>query len=374
MVSFVVLQTEGVSFGGLECYIPIDGSPAVSLYGFAGKCQDFQRTHGGAGAETPTIGNGHRRPMSMACRTETTPSRAQTVLSASRRTDIPAFYMPWFMACIRRGVFERVNPFNRRRSTLAVSPRSVHSIVLWSKNFGPLIDNGWDLQLVKGGYPLFFHFTINSRNRILEPRVPPLDERLRQLEVLCRRHDPRAVTWRFDPVCFYRCGAGPVSDNLDDFETIARRAAQCGVRRCITSFMDDYAKIRKRVAVLKGFEFVYPPLDRKVAVLMEMNRVLQALGIALFTCCEKAVLAALPRHAGVRSASCISSDLLAELYGGRPSLKKDSGQRVRQGCGCYVSVDVGSYDLHPCRNGCLYCYANPEKTVSASRLDAQRRA
>ncbi len=316
---------------------------------------------------TPGPGVTVCRPMNVNCPTDTTSSRTQIVLSASRRTDIPAFYMPWFMACLRRGVFERVNPFNRRRSTLAVSPQAVHSIVLWSKNFGPLIDNGWDLRLVKDGYPLFFNFTINSRNRILEPRVPPLDERLRQLEALCRRHDPRAVAWRFDPVCFYRRGEGPVGDNLGDFEPIARRAAACGVRRCITSFMDDYAKIRRRVAALEGFEFVFPPLARRVTVVMEMRRVLQALGIELFTCCEKAVLAALPPEAGVRPAACIPSDLLAELYGGRPSLKRDRGQRVHRGCGCYVSVDVGAYDLHPCRNGCLYCYANPQKTVTGGR-------
>ncbi len=294
------------------------------------------------------------------------------VLSASRRTDIPAFYLPWFMAGIRRGEFVRINPYNRRKSVLSVSPDTVHSIVLWSKNYGPLIDSECDVDLVRSGYGLFFNFTINTRDPILEPRVPPLDERLRQLEVLSRRHDPRAIAWRFDPLCFYRRGAGPVADNLADFETIARRAAACGIRRCITSFMDDYAKIRRRVAALRGFQFVFPPLEEKVAIVLEMNRIIGELGMALFTCCEKEVLALLPPDSGVRPASCIPSDLLAELYGGRPSLKKDAGQRVRQGCGCYVSVDVGSYDLHPCRHDCLYCYANPGKTVSGSRLQTER--
>jgi DNA repair photolyase len=48
-----------------------------------------------------------------------------------------------------------------------------------------------------------------------------------------------------------------------------------------------------------------------------------------------------------------------ELYGGRISLRRDPGQRRRAGCGCRVSVDIGSYGRHPCRHGCLYCYANP---------------
>jgi len=280
--------------------------------------------------------------------------------------------MPWFLTQIHRGAFVRINPYNRRKSTFPVSPDTVHSIVLWSKNYGPLIDSGYDVHLVRAGYPLFFNFTINTRDPLLEPRVPPLSERLRQLEALSRRHDPRAIAWRFDPVCFYRRGTGPVTDNLADFETIARRAAACGVRRCITSFMDDYAKIRRRVAALTEFEFVFPPLAEKVAIVLQMNRILQELGMTLFTCCEKQVLEALPPDTGIRPASCIPSDLLAELYGGRPSLKKDTGQRVRQGCGCYVSVDVGSYDLHPCRHNCLYCYANPEKMVSGSRMDVEK--
>ena len=268
--------------------------------------------------------------------------------------------MPWFMRCIRRGVFERINPYNRRKSLLPVSPGTVHSIVLWSKNYGPLLERGWDEDLVRAGYRLFFHFTINSRDRVLEPRVPPLAERLRQLEALCRRHDPRAVAWRFDPVCFYRRGPGPVHDNLGDFEAIARRAAACGVRRCITSFMDDYAKIRRRVAARNDFAFVFPPPSEKVAVVLEMNRILQGLGIELFTCCEKSLLALLPPEAGVQAAACIPSDLLAALYGGRPHLRRDRGQRLRQGCGCYVSVDVGSYERHPCRHNCRYWYANPQ--------------
>lgn len=287
------------------------------------------------------------------------PPVTSIVLSASRRTDIPAFYMPWFMAQIKRGFFVRINPYNRRKSVVQVSPEIVHSIIFWSKDYGPLLRSGQDAALVRAGYPLFFNFTINSRDRLLEPHVPPLSDRLTQLETLGRRYDPRAIAWRFDPICFYRRQGQPVTDNLADFKPIARKVAACGIRRCITSFMDDYAKIRKRVASMDGFAFVFLSAREKAAIIMEMRRILQDLDIALFTCCEKQVLEVLPEDSGVRPAACIPNDLLGELYGGRPSLKKDSGQRVSQGCGCYAAVDVGSYDLHPCRHSCLYCYANP---------------
>jgi len=209
------------------------------------------------------------------------------------------------------------------------------------------------------GYRLFFNFTLNTENPLLEPNVPPLRERLKQLEDLCEMFDPRVVNWRFDPLCFYTTGDGGVNDNTDALETIAGRAAAAGVRRCITSFMDHYAKISRRLKVIPGFVFIDPPVEKKIECLYRMHAILNAYGIELLTCCEKTLLEALPDDLPVTSSACIPNDLLAEVYGGGVSLKKDAGQRVKAGCGCGVSVDVGSYDLHPCEHRCLYCYARP---------------
>jgi hypothetical protein len=76
-------------------------------------------------------------------------------------------------------------------------------------------------------------------------------------------------------------------------------------------------------------------------------------------CCEKDVLAALPAETSVTQSACIPSELLVEFFGGNLDLKKDTGQRIQEGCGCNVSVDIGSYQLHPCYHNCLFCYANP---------------
>ena len=108
-------------------------------------------------------------------------SESKIVISASRRTDIPGFYMPWFMKQIGRGFFEVVNPFNQHVAVVPVSAARVHTIVFWSKNFGPFIDKVYGRQLIKLGYHLFFNFTINSDNPNLEPHVPPLNERLTSL-------------------------------------------------------------------------------------------------------------------------------------------------------------------------------------------------
>lgn len=37
------------------------------------------------------------------------------ILSASRRTDIPAFYGDWFFKRIRAGFADAVKPFNRKQ-------------------------------------------------------------------------------------------------------------------------------------------------------------------------------------------------------------------------------------------------------------------
>jgi hypothetical protein len=283
----------------------------------------------------------------------------KTVISASRRTDIPAFYMPWFMDQISKGVFEVINPFNQRVSVVPATPDDVHTIVFWSKDFERFIDRGYGQQLLKLGYHLFFNFTINSEIPDLEPHVPPLNDRLGQLENLVRDYGPGAVNWRFDPICFYKKGQGPLRDNLSHFQEIAEKAGECGISRCITSFMDYYPKIRRRLSFRPGFEFIDPPLSEKVKIIVDMEIRLAAINIRLFTCCEKDIIQSLPATSSVTPSACIPNDLLMELYSGRLSLKKDTGQRVKAGCGCKVSVDIGSYRQQPCYHNCLFCYANP---------------
>ncbi len=291
-------------------------------------------------------------------------SSTQIVISASRRTDIPAFYLGWFMDQLNRGYFEVVNPYGRKVSIVPAAPEAVHTIVLWSKNFGPFLESGIGEQLQKKGYNLFFNFTVNSDAPLLEPCVPLLKQRLSQLQTLSNRFGSRAINWRFDPVCFYKKNSGPVNNNLHDFDRIADEAARCGITRCITSFMDDYPKIHKRIKFLPGFSFMDPPLKRKLDVLLNMENKLSVKNIRLFTCCEKEILAALPANTGIEKSSCIPNDLLVKLYGGNLSFKTDSGQRIKSGCGCMVSVDIGSYNLHPCHHRCLFCYANPASAVA----------
>ncbi len=281
------------------------------------------------------------------------------VISASRRTDIPAFYMEWFMDCINQGSFDVVNPYNHKTRHVPATPDNVHTIVFWSKNFKTFIEGRYGEQLAKKGYHLFFNFTINSESSILERRVPPLTDRLFQLAYICEHFDVRAVHWRFDPICFYKTNDGKIHNNLDDFLRIADKALELGVQRCITSFMDLYPKIKRRTAVRSEAAFVDVAMDEKIEILKQMQRMLDVRNIELETCCEKEVLDGLSDDFPVKPSACIPNDLIMDIYGGAVSARKDTGQRIKAGCGCKESIDIGSYDLHPCYHNCLFCYANP---------------
>ena len=301
-----------------------------------------------------------------------TTTTTKIVLSASRRTDIPAFYLTWFMNRLDRGFFEVANPVNNRVTRVPAGPDTVDSIVFWSKDFGRFLAEAVGEELRKRGYGLFFNFTVNSGSPLLEPRVPSLENRLDQLAALSRRFGPQAINWRFDPLCFYRKSGGSVENNLADFAVIARSAHHAGIRRCVTSFMDHYPKIRRRLAAVPGLAFVDPSPAEKAAILLKLETRLRPLQIDLSTCCEKDILQRLPAETKIRPSACISNTLLTDLYGGRISLKRDRGQRRRQGCGCQVSVDVGSYRDQPCSHGCLFCYANPCDSATVSRTGKAR--
>jgi DNA repair photolyase len=264
-----------------------------------------------------------------------------------------------FMECIHRGFFRVTNPFNQKESLVIATPDRVHTIVFWSKDYTNLIKGQFIESLRDLGYNLFFNYTINSRDSILEPCLPILDDRLIQLQTLVRSVGPEVIFWRFDPICYYHRKDGKICHNRHDFLKIADAASDLGIRNCITSFMDIYPKVQNRLSFMPGFSFIDPPFKNKIIILQEMAEKLKKRNIALFTCCEKQILESIPPDSGIKQSSCIPNQYLAKLYGSNVSLRKDTGQRTKFGCGCRISVDVGSYRHQPCYHNCLFCYANP---------------
>ncbi len=289
------------------------------------------------------------------------------IISASRRTDIPAFYMDQFMAGIETGAFHVKNPFNKRVSVVPVEPAAVHCIAFWSKDFSRFINGNYGPRLEEMGYRLFFLFTVNSASTILEPHTPALKDRIRQAKTLTKRFGARSVWWRFDPICFYRHGSDLMQNNLTDFKHIAEQMAGMGITRCITSFAELYAKVIRRAKQITGFSFVDPPLEKKIRVICKMADLLESLNISLYTCCENELLESLGNAQNIRAGGCISGSFLSDLHDGRISRAKDSGQRLEKGCRCTLSRDIGCYDAHPCFHDCLYCYARPKGAPGKSK-------
>ena len=293
------------------------------------------------------------------------PNQAK-ILSASRRTDIPGFYMNWFMERIRLGFFEVKNPYTRMVKTVEVSKESIHSIVFWSKNYEPFLHQKAGEKLRHLGFNLYFNFTINSESPLLEPNLLPLSQRLNQLKGLTALFGPENIAWRFDPICFYRTEPdGCEKDNLSDFYIISKQASELGIKKCVTSFLDMYPKIHKRLEFLSRKKkvpliFTDPPLEKKLQVIQWMEKHLLKLNMCLSLCCEKELFSHLGADTSILENACVDGNLLKMNFKGTPETRRDYGQRSKQGCKCTRSIDIGSYDEHPCFHNCLFCYATPD--------------
>ena len=69
------------------------------------------------------------------------------IISASRRTDIPAYYSDWFYNRIQEGFVCVRNPMNFHQvSRISLSPDVVDGIVFWTKNPRPLMSRLEELR------------------------------------------------------------------------------------------------------------------------------------------------------------------------------------------------------------------------------------
>lgn len=269
----------------------------------------------------------------------------RTVISASRRTDIPAFYMKWLEYHIRQGFVDVRNPVMKDRTyRVSLLPEEVHTIVLWSKNFRPFLDSSLSHS---ESFRWYFNFSLVDCPE-WEIGVPPLPDRLHQVREICRRWSPQHINWRFDPIIFWDQGK---KHNLSPFPSLCDFMGELGVPRCTFSFVTWYSKVKKRVQE-RNRNFYDPPLEQKREILSKLNCFTQARNMTLESCCNDELLSV----PGVIRGSCIPGTRLAALAGENCSLARDTSQR--KDCGCTKSADIGSYAMS-CPHGCLYCYAKP---------------
>ncbi len=273
------------------------------------------------------------------------------VISASRRTDIPAFYLNWFIDAIQTGWVEVRNPFYPAQSRrVSLLPEDVSWIVFWSRNYAHFLRKRSYFE----PYQLFFHFTILPPS-ILEKSPMPLNRQLQQLEQLVKWYGAERIIWRYDPLVFWQDEGGPKSNHkIEQFADLVREISAMGVQRCYTSVAQPYAKFIQRFATkfpTKRLLKQEHPLA--LQAVQEMVQIARDYGMQLFACCSDFLL----QIEGVQKGRCIDGHLLNRL---NPKEKVSVAKApTRAQCGCTKSVDIGDYRTQPCYFGCIYCYANP---------------
>lgn len=294
------------------------------------------------------------------------------IVSASRSTDIPAFYGDWFIHRLIEGYAQWRSPFGGQ--PVYVSFAKTRVFAFWSKNPAPFLHHLETLE--KRGYGSFFLFTLNDyESERLEPGVPPLEERIGTFIRLSQRIGAGRIIWRYDPLLLSDDIA--IDDLLDRIRKIGDRIVP-HTRRLVFSFIDiaRYAKVRRNLAAA-GFAGVREFSDHETEIFSEGLAALnERWNLALSTCGERRDLT----RFGVAPGQCIGYDLVCEEFSDDPILQKflhplpqelpghtagsdgkrslryfkDPGQRTT--CGCIVSKDIGQYST--CPHGCVYCYAN----------------
>ncbi|ASA26197.1 hypothetical protein B9T62_05895 [Paenibacillus donghaensis] len=282
------------------------------------------------------------------------------IISASRRTDIPAFFGEWFMTRIREGYFYRMNPFNRNQVTeVSLKPEDVDAIVFWTKNPKPFVK--YLDELDRRGYRYYFQYTLNDYPSVFEPNVPKLSSRIDSFKQLSERLGPQRVIWRYDPIMV--SSITPIEYHLDKIQAISNELKGYS-SRLIISFLDFYGKVRNRLKALESehqlsFTDIADPeyaaeLDQLLVGIRNISIHNQ---LEVLSCAEKLNL----EQYNIGHGACIDSRLLFELFNLETIQGKDKNQRAE--CLCAGSADMGVYNT--CRYNCTYCYAvQSEKAVS----------
>lgn len=313
----------------------------------------------------------------------TTESRKQVealapiIISASRSTDIPAFYAKWFINRLKAGYCVWYNPFNQK--PMYVAFKNVKAVVFWSKNPKPLITYLHELD--ERGIHYYFQFTLNDYDKeLLEPNVPPVEKRIEIFRELSNKIGKEKVIWRFDPLIMTdRIG---VNELLQKVENIGNQLKGY-TEKMVFSFADIgnvYKKVEnnlKRLGI-NYQEFTTQTMNEFAKGLCELNK---NWSYSLATCAEEINL----EQYGIEHNRCIDGDLMKRIfykdkafiyylsYGKLPEENslfpleppkkeanlKDKGQRKI--CGCLISKDIGMYNT--CPHFCAYCYANTSKEM-----------
>jgi len=283
------------------------------------------------------------------------------IISASRRTDIPAYYGEWLLNRLKAGWCRVPNPFNRKQvAEISLASDDVDAFVLWTRDPRPFGD-GFD-YLDDRGDPYLVLFTLTGYGPPLEPHAPPPESALTAFRDLAQRIGPDRVIWRYDPIV-----VGPgltIDDHQRRFAALARRL-ESSTRMVKTSFLDLYRKTQRRLATIpNGEAFIADPAHhpRAEELVRSIAEIATNHGMRLEICAETHDFS----HLGAPPGRCVDGALLSRLFGISVPRGADPGQR--SACRCTPSRDIGVPGT--CAAGCVYCYATASHPAALRRLEA----
>lgn len=323
-------------------------------------------------------------------------ARAPVIISASRSTDIPAFYPKWLIERLNAGYAVWYNPFNKA-NPYYVSFEAARLFVFWTKNPRPLMP--YLDEFKNRGIHFYFQFTLNNYTQeTLEPNLPDLDERINTFRELSDNIGKARVIWRFDPLIITpRLSPERLLEKIENIGNQIKYKTD----KLVFSFVDvkPYQKVRNNlIRELDLFDrstvlSAEPSWEQMLKIARGLKRLKEhwhrdGWNITLATCGESMDLAT---DYGIIKNKCIDDDLIRqEFFHDRQLMRfvndgetdpgpaeqqhlfpvstkiniKDKGQR--KACGCIYSKDIGMYNT--CRHFCVYCYANTSRNVVNSNV------
>ncbi|MBN1165757.1 MAG: DUF1848 domain-containing protein [Methanospirillaceae archaeon] len=293
------------------------------------------------------------------------------IISASRATDIPAWYMDWFIDRIQKGSISWTNPYKRTQKQI-IHFDAARIIVFWTKNPAPLIP--YLSFLHDRGYFVLVLITLNNYEpESFEPNLPPLSFRIQSLIDVSKHLSKEQIIWRYDPII--------ITDSIRAHEAL-RRIEEIGsqVTPYVSKMIFSFVQIN-RYKHLKKKSIRFPDYQIREVTQLERDTVLQGLfslknrwDIPIQACGERDDYSSF----GIGKARCIDADHLIQICQDDSGLcayldrnrKKDPGQRAL--CSCIKAKDIGQYST--CMHLCAYCYANRNEKIVQSRYLAHRDA
>jgi len=273
----------------------------------------------------------------------------KSIISVSRRTDIPAFYGDWFMGRLKDGFAGVVNPFAGQRCIVSLKPQEVICFVFWSKNFTPFLDN---LEIIDdAGYKFYFNYTVTGLPAVFESDVDK-QTAIDTLKQLSRIYSPRNINWRFDPIII-----SSICDRHFYIKAFEKLTAEFEgyVQRCYFSFVAKYSKVIRNFAEFENshnLKIFDPGSNLQIELANELAAIAGSHGIEMFSCCGDYLV-----NEKIKKAHCIDGRIIEHLFS--PAGFSCTAKPTRSQCGCTESTDIGTYDT--CPHGCVYCYANANK-------------